>query len=118
VQITNLLGEAEKLRADVEKNGQSLDLFRRFAQRIQTKDSQVAPADPPKANIFERHRGQSQAKKSFSLYMKETGKNHRLEQIKEQERQIELVERKNASRAESTDNSAGGTRNQSVVKAI
>ena len=79
----------------------------------------MAPADHPKANIFEKHRGQSQAKKPFSLYMKETGKNHRLEQIKEQERQIELVERKNAaSRSDSTDNSAGGSRNQSVVKAI
>jgi hypothetical protein len=38
--------------------------------------------------------------------MKETGKNHRLEQIKEQERQMELVDRKNASRTESEDNSA------------
>ena len=99
-----MLDEVEKLRADVEKNGQSLDLFRRFAQRIQTKDSQVAPADHLKSNIFEKHRGQSRTKKPFSLYMKETGKNHRLEQIKEQERQIELADRKNASRAESEDN--------------
>ena len=111
MQITNLLGEAQKLRADVEKNGQSLDLFRRFAQRIQTKDSQVPPADHPKANIFEKHRGQSQTKRPFNLYMKETGKNHRLEQIKEQERQMELVDRKNASRAESEDNSAAWKRN-------
>jgi hypothetical protein len=44
--------------------------------------------------------------------MKETGKNHRLEQIKEQEKQMELVDRKNASRAESEDNSAGWKQNQ------
>ena len=44
--------------------------------------------------------------------MKEMGKNHRLEQIKEQEKQMELVDRKNASRAESEDNSAGWKRNQ------
>jgi hypothetical protein len=44
--------------------------------------------------------------------MKEMGKNHRLEQIKEQEKQMELVDRKNASRSESEDNSAGWKRNQ------